>query len=168
MSAGCYWSVMRTSLLAVAEEVVGYGGRVQPDWFQESSEILMPLKDVKNAYRKRMLQNDIPPLRQEFRKSQRVVKAAVYKAREDWILKVANEAESAMSKGNVQWEFMKKLQVAYCSCKSLQVNTIVDENGNTLSNHSDICARWQHHFLNVLNVPSNYKMMLCTLCYSYS
>ena len=92
-------------------------------------------------------------------------KPAADKASEDWILKVANEAESAISnlyKGNVQWECMKKLQlqVAYCSCKPLQVNTIVDENGNTLSNHSDVCARWQHHFLNVLNVPSNFKMML--------
>ena len=41
--------------------------------------------------------------------------------------------------------------------KPLQVNTIVDENGNTLSNHSDVCVRWQHHFLNVLNVPRNFQ-----------
>ena len=48
-----------------------------------------------------MLQNEIPPLRQDFYKCQCAVKTAVDKAREDWILKVANEAESAMSKGNV-------------------------------------------------------------------
>ena len=35
VSSGYCWSVMKTSLLAAAEEVVGYGGRVQPDWFQE-------------------------------------------------------------------------------------------------------------------------------------
>ena len=93
--------MLKTSLLAAAEKVVGYGGRVQPDWFQDSLEILMPLIDVKNTSKKRMLQNDIPPLRQEFRKCQHAVKAAIGKAREDWILKVANEAESAMSKGNV-------------------------------------------------------------------
>ena len=28
VSTGCCWSVMKTSLLAAAEEVVGYGGRV--------------------------------------------------------------------------------------------------------------------------------------------
>ena len=50
--------------------------------------------------------------------------------------KVANEAESAMWKGNVHWECMKKLQVVYCARKSVQVNTIVDKNGNTLRSHS--------------------------------
>ena len=66
-------------------------------------------------------------------------------------------AESAISKGNVQWECMKKLQVAYHGCKPLQINTILDKNGNTLSNLSDVCARWKRHFLNVLNVPSNFQ-----------
>ena len=31
------------------------------------------------------------------------------RAREGWILKVDNQAESAMGKANVQWEYMKKL-----------------------------------------------------------
>ena len=52
-------------------------------------------------------------MKQGFCKCQHAVKAAVDKAREYWILKVANEAESVMSKGNVQWECMKKLQVVY-------------------------------------------------------
>ena len=51
MTAGNCWSAMRASFLAAAEEVVGYGGRVQPDWFQESSGILIPLIDVKNVCR---------------------------------------------------------------------------------------------------------------------
>ena len=62
-----------------------------------------------------------------------------------------------MSKGEVYWESMKKLQVVYRGRKPVKVSTIVDENGCTLTNHSDVCARWQHHFLNVLNVPSNFQ-----------
>ena len=58
--AGNCWSAMRRSLLAAAQEVVGYGGS---DWFQGSSGILTSLTDVKNVCRQRMLQNDIPPLR---------------------------------------------------------------------------------------------------------
>ena len=38
--------------------------------------------------------------------------------------------------------------------KPVQVNTTVDENGNALSNHYEVCTRWQHHFL---NMPSNYQ-----------
>ena len=35
----CYESIS----LAAAEKIVGHGGRVQPDWFQETSEILIPI-----------------------------------------------------------------------------------------------------------------------------
>ena len=126
-----------------------------------TSIMASPLLAIRTSRKSlRLLQNDFPPLRQEFHKCQLVFKPAADKASEDWILKVANEAESAISnlyKGNVQWECMKRLQVAYHGHKPLQVNTIVDENGNILSNHSDVCARWQHHFLNVLNVPSNFQ-----------
>ena len=34
VSSESCWSVMKTSLLTAAEEVVGYGSRVQPDWFK--------------------------------------------------------------------------------------------------------------------------------------
>ena len=68
------WSVMKTSLLSAAEEVVGYGGRVQPDWFMESSEILIPLIDEKNACRERLLQNYVPSVRKEFCKCQCAVR----------------------------------------------------------------------------------------------
>ena len=56
-----------------------------------------------------MLQNDTPSLRQKFCKCQYADKATVDKARGSWILNVANEAESAKSKGNVQWRCMKKI-----------------------------------------------------------
>ena len=46
-----------------------------------------------------------------------------------------------MSNGNVQWECTKKLQVVYHGRKPLQVNTIIDENVNTLSNYSNVCTR---------------------------
>jgi len=61
-------------------------------------------------------------------KCQHAVKAAVDKAREDWILKVANEAENAMKSGRVQWDCMKKLQIVYLGCKPVhsQVNAIVE------------------------------------------
>ena len=51
---------------------------------------------------------------------------------------MANEVESAMSKGNVQWECVKMLQVVTHGHKPVLVNTSVDGNGNTLSNHNDI------------------------------
>jgi len=43
VTAGSCWSVIKSSLLAAAEEVVRYGGREQPDWFRDSFEVLMPI-----------------------------------------------------------------------------------------------------------------------------
>ena len=100
---------MKTSLLTAPEEVVGHGSRMQSDWFKECSEVLTPLIDEQNACRERMLH--IPSLRREFRKCQHTVKVAVDKAREDWVFKVAGEADKAMKKGNVQWDCMKKSQI---------------------------------------------------------
>ena len=48
-----------------------------------------------------ILQNDTPSLRCEFCKHQHAVKVAVDKAREDWIAKMTNEVEAAMTKGSV-------------------------------------------------------------------
>ena len=123
-------------------------GTVQRDWFMESSEILIPLIDEKNACRERLLQNDVPFVRREFRKCQCAVKAAVDRAREGWILKVSSEAETATKWGSVQWDCIKKLQIVYHVCKLVhyQVSAIVDKNGKTLTSHGDVCARWRRHF----------------------
>ena len=51
---------------------------------------------------------------------------------------------------------MKKVQVVYCGHKPIQVNTIVEKNDNTRTNRGDVCVRWQRHFLNAMNVPSNF------------
>ena len=75
----------------------------------------------------------------------------MYKAREDLIAKVTNEAEAAMTKGSVQWDYMKKLRTIYHGCKPAQSqdNTVLDENGNILNSHGDVYTRPQRHFLNV-------------------
>ena len=51
---------------------------------------------------------------------------------------MTEQAESAMKKGCVQWECMKKLQLVYGGRKPVRVTTIVDEKGNALSSPADI------------------------------
>ena len=57
---------LEVSMFFAAVEVVGYGGRAQPNWFKESSNILAPLIDAKNACRRCLLENDTLSTRQEF------------------------------------------------------------------------------------------------------
>jgi len=62
----------------------------------------------------------------------------VDKATEDWIHKVANEAEAACNeKRKCSVELNEELQIVYHGCKSVhpQVSAIVDEHGNTCDVH---------------------------------
>ena len=69
----------------------------------------MPLIDAKNTCRRRLLENDTLSTRRDFRESH-VLSRLLLISGEDWILKLASQAESSMNKGGVQWECMKELQ----------------------------------------------------------
>lgn len=56
---------------------------------------------------------------------------------------MANPAKSAMCKASIQWECTYEAIMVH-GYKPVQVNAIVDEEGNTSTNHNDVCSRWQH------------------------
>ena len=81
------WSALKVSMLSVTDEVVGYGGRAQPDWLRGS---LTPLIDAKNAYRRRLLENNtLSTIGRIFVNVSVVSRLLLHdKVREDWILKL--------------------------------------------------------------------------------
>ena len=42
-STECNWDALKSCIVSAAEEVVGRGKRKQPDWFEDSEELLSPL-----------------------------------------------------------------------------------------------------------------------------
>ena len=81
--------------MSAAEEVVGRGKRKQPDWFEDSEELLSPLIKAKDDAHLRMIQCNTSANWKEFRRHQRKVKVAVDNAKEEWICRVAKEGEAA-------------------------------------------------------------------------
>ena len=79
--------------MQAAEKSIGCGKRRQPEWFEDNVEKLTPLIDAKNAAYDRLLGSDSAGARRAFEQAQRRVKKAVDRAKEDWILSVAREAE---------------------------------------------------------------------------
>ena len=100
------WDTLRDCVVAAAEEAVGRGRRKHPEWFEESAETLMPLVKAKNCAHQRMLQSNTTADRMEFR---RLVKRVVNKVKEDWICRVAEEAEAAVKDGRTRWERVGRL-----------------------------------------------------------
>ena len=99
--------------VSAAEEVVGRVKRKQPDWFEDSEELLTPLIKAKNDAHLRMIQCNTSANRKEYWNHQRKVKIAVDNAKEEWICRIAKEGEAAREDGCTRWKSIRKLQLAH-------------------------------------------------------
>ena len=66
-STKCNWDALKSCIVSAAEEVVGTGKRKQPDWFEDSKELLSPLIKAKDDAHLRMIQCNTSAKRKEFR-----------------------------------------------------------------------------------------------------
>ena len=150
------WDILKGCIVATAEETVGRGRRRHPEWFEENSETLLPLVEVKNRAHLRALRSNTAADRKEFRRQQRIVKRAVDEAKEEWICRVAKEAETAAKDGCTRWDRVRRLQRAYAGRRPIKSITVWKEDGSLTQGNEEVVKRWSQHFLKVLNVPSEY------------
>ena len=151
------WDVLKSCIVSAAEEAVGRGKRKQPDWFEENMEMLSPLIKAKNDAHLTLLHSSTSANRKEFRRHQRVVKAAVDKAKEDWICRVAMEGEAAVKDGRTRWDSIRKLQQAHAGRRPTRPSAVVKENGDLTQGREEVTARWHQHFMKILNIRSEYR-----------
>ncbi len=104
-----------------------------------------------------MLQANSITNRREFRKRQRVVKVAVDAAKEEFVCRTACEAEKAIMDGRTRWGSIRKLQMTHAGCRPIKPSAVLKENGDLTNGPDEVKARWQRHFTNILNVPSEYR-----------
>ncbi|XP_062515789.1 uncharacterized protein LOC134191212 [Corticium candelabrum] len=102
------WDTLKDCIVTAAEEVLGKGRRKQPERFRESYDILIPLVEAKNRALQRALQSNTTVNQKEFKRQQRLMKRAVDKAKEDWICRVAKEAEVAVKDGHTSWDRIRR------------------------------------------------------------
>ena len=121
-----------------------------------SEHLLSPLLVTKNEAWGRVLQDDSSASRRRFRQCERAVKDAVAKAKEDWIQKTA-QAANVDGDGRNRWQCVKQLQMVFRGRQPVRTSTVVDENGQLLSDSDAVIARWCRHFTKVLNVASNFS-----------
>ena len=94
--------------------------------------------------------------RKAFRRHQRIVKRAVNKAREEWIVRVAREGEAAVKDGKVRWESIRKLQQVHAGCRAARLSYFSEEDGGLAQGPVEILDRWHQHFSKLLNQQSEY------------
>ena len=114
------WNTLKSCIVNAAEETIGRGQRKNPEWFEENLDTLLPLIESKNQAHHRAIQSNSTADRKEFRRRQRAVKQAVDKAREEWICRVAKEAENAVKDGRTRWENIRTLQQTHRGTRTVK------------------------------------------------
>ena len=59
--------MLKSCIRSVAEKIIDWGKRKQPEWFEENVEVLMALIKEKNDAHKKMLATNSVKARKEFR-----------------------------------------------------------------------------------------------------
>ena len=83
------------------------------------------------------------------------------KAKEDWIQKVALDAEAAVKDGKVRWNNIHRLQQVYHGCRPDRPTAVFKNSGELTKGSSEVNDHWSQHFKKVLNIWSIYMMKAC-------
>ena len=151
------WDALKDCIVTSAEEAIGRGRRRQPEWFEESSELLVPLIKAKNKAHLNALRSNTVANRKEFRRHQRSVKRAVDKAREEWICRVAREGEAAVKDGRARWDSVRRLQQAHAGRRPTRPMAVMKEDGALTQGEEEVTTRWYQHFVKDLNTLIEYR-----------
>ena len=148
------WTTVKFSIMAAAEETVSRGRKKQPEWFEESAELLTPLIAAKNEAYAAYLRSNTQAKKKEFRRNQRTVKKAIDKAKEEWVRRVATQGEEAAKDGRARWMCIRRLQLAHAGRKPTRPQAVMKDNGELTQGPSEVLTGWHQNFNRLLNVES--------------
>ena len=126
----------------------------------DATDTLQPLLEEKNAAHSQFLQVNSVSAKKELRRHQRTVKRAVDAvdaAKEEWICKVAGNAEKAKKDGRQRQMCVRQLQIACRGRRPRTPTVLLKENGEMTASPEEVKKQWHHHFSRILTVPSEYR-----------
>ena len=123
------WSAVKTALICTAEEVLGRAGRLQPDWFKESTEALQPLLRARNAAYSRWLGSGRSEDLIKFKQARSAARKAIRKAKNDWFQEKASEVEKERFGGKKVWKAIREMQRGRRGLLPCRTAVIDDEDG---------------------------------------
>jgi len=80
------------------------------------------------------------------------VQKAVNKAKEEWIQKVASDADAAVKDGKVRWNNIHRLQRVYGGYRPLRPTVVYRDDEELMREPSEVSNCWLQHFKKVLNI----------------
>ena len=123
----------------------------------EVADTLTPMLEAKRAAHAKVLQIDSVANRRAVRRQQRMVKAAVDEAKEEWVRRLA---ERAKKDRKLQWKGIRQLQAAFAGRRPRKPTALLKEDGDLTMGPSEVKQRWYDHFTSILNIRSQYRQEL--------
>ena len=62
-----------------------------------------------------------------------------------------------MKDGHTRWNRVRRLQQAHAGRRSNKPSTVWKEDGTLMQGNEEVIKRWSQHFMEVLNVPLEYR-----------
>ena len=152
------WAIMRSALLESAAATLPTEERHHPDWFRESADDLKPALQRRNKLYNKWLATKQPDDHLQFRKARAEAQQAIRRAKNEWFVAKAEEAERGRFGGKKVWQSIRAMQRGRRGLLPSVAVTINDENGNPCTSPSAQQQRWRRHFSRVLNMQSQFDL----------
>ena len=151
------WSTLRDSLVNAGCEHLGYVQRHQPDWFLSNQEVLEPLLQERRLCYYRWVGSQLQYDYTRFKIAPSRARAAVRRAKNEWLTDVAEQAEAGRSRGGLIWSSIHTIQRCFHGLRPIPSMAVKNEDGLPCSSTEELNARWHRHFTKVLNIESIYN-----------
>ena len=146
------WQKIKTAYNETALKILGRRKKKCKSWISmeswskigERRKLKKKIEDARSERLKNKARND-------YREKDKEVKRSLRKDKRDWINGVAQEAEDAVSQGQIKgvYEATRKL----CNEGPRKAGMVKNKEGKLLTKEGEVKARWQEHFTEVLNRP---------------
>lgn len=146
------WSEFKNIYNETALDIIGPRKKSNQEWISADSwKLVDERKALKNKIDGTRSERVKERMRQQYSNKDKDVKKSMKKDKKQWFEKLATEAETAASKGNMKAVY--DITKALCKDKPKQIEHIKDKSGTLLTKESEVKSRWQEHFYEVLNRP---------------
>ena len=109
------WNNIKSALVGAASDHLGDRGRRQPDWFTDSAETIKPLLEARRVAYNQWVRSGSAGDHSEFKRLRSQSRAAVRRAKNQWLARMAHMADSGRKKWNsaTVWRSVKSMQRCY-------------------------------------------------------
>ncbi len=150
-----HWALLRDSIVQAGEKHLGQSRRHQPDWYVDSQDVLSPLIELRRKSYNCWVTSQLPDDCSRFKIARSKARAAIRRAKNDWLSVMAERAERH-SNGAAVWKSIRSIQQCFRGLRPMDSANLKDEFDQPCKSADTINARWHQHFTKILNIESSF------------